>query len=107
MRLSRHVATVKTVPGKWDEYLKHLKAYAQRCLARQPGGLRSALNGPVHAVGHETLPWCGPGTSPSLLGGTAAYRGVPIIERGACRSIIIAHRVGRANPKPFRITARP
>jgi len=35
VRLSTHVATVKTVLGKWDEYLKHLKAHAQRCLARR------------------------------------------------------------------------
>ena len=28
MRLSTHVATVKTVLGKWDEYLKHLKAHS-------------------------------------------------------------------------------
>ena len=33
------VATVKTVPGKRDEYLKHLKAHAQRCLATEPGTL--------------------------------------------------------------------
>ena len=34
------VATVKTVPGKRDEYLKHLKAHAQRCLATEPGTLK-------------------------------------------------------------------
>jgi quinol monooxygenase YgiN len=30
------VATIKTVPGKREEYLKHLKAHAQRCLATEP-----------------------------------------------------------------------
>jgi quinol monooxygenase YgiN len=34
------VATVKTVPGKRDEYLKHLNAHAQRCLATEPGTLK-------------------------------------------------------------------
>ena len=34
------VATVKTAPGKRDEYLKHLKAHAQRCLATEPGTLK-------------------------------------------------------------------
>ena len=34
------VATIKTVPGKRDQYLKHLKAHAERCLATEPGTLR-------------------------------------------------------------------
>lgn len=34
------VATIKTTPGKRDEYLKHLKAHAQRCLATEPGTLK-------------------------------------------------------------------
>jgi quinol monooxygenase YgiN len=34
------VATIKTVPGKREEYLKHLKAHAQRCLASEPGTLK-------------------------------------------------------------------
>jgi quinol monooxygenase YgiN len=34
------VATIKTVPGKREEYLKHLKAHAQRCLATEPGTLK-------------------------------------------------------------------
>ena len=33
------VTTIKTVPGKRDEYLKHLKAHGQRCLATEPGTL--------------------------------------------------------------------
>jgi quinol monooxygenase YgiN len=33
------VATIKIVTGKRDEYLKHLKAHAQRCLATEPGTL--------------------------------------------------------------------
>jgi quinol monooxygenase YgiN len=37
------MATIKTVPGKREEYLKHLKAHAQRCLATEPG----TLNNPV------------------------------------------------------------
>jgi quinol monooxygenase YgiN len=32
------VATIKTVSGKRDEYLKHLKAHAQRCF--EPGTLK-------------------------------------------------------------------
>jgi quinol monooxygenase YgiN len=34
------VATIKTVPGKRDEYLKHLKAHAQRCFSTEPGTLK-------------------------------------------------------------------
>ena len=34
------VATVKTTPDRRDEYLKHLKAHAQRCLATEPGTLK-------------------------------------------------------------------
>ena len=34
------VATIKTVPGKREEYLKHLKAHGERCLATEPGTLK-------------------------------------------------------------------
>jgi hypothetical protein len=34
------VATIKTAPGKRHEYLKHLKAHGERCLATEPGTLR-------------------------------------------------------------------
>ena len=34
------VATIKTVPGKRDEYLKHLKAHGQRCLTTELGTLK-------------------------------------------------------------------
>ena len=34
------VATIKTAPGKREEYLKHLKAHAQRCLATEPGTMK-------------------------------------------------------------------
>ena len=33
-------ATIKTVAGKRDEYLKHLKAHSQRYLATEPGTLK-------------------------------------------------------------------
>ena len=33
-------ATIKTTPGKRNEYLTHLKAHAQRCLATEPGTLK-------------------------------------------------------------------
>jgi quinol monooxygenase YgiN len=33
------VATIKTFPGKRDEYLKHLKAHRERCLKNEPGTL--------------------------------------------------------------------
>jgi quinol monooxygenase YgiN len=33
------VATVKTAPGKRDEYINHLKAHAERSLATEPGTL--------------------------------------------------------------------
>ena len=34
------VATIKTVPGKREEYLKHLKAHSKRYLATEPGALK-------------------------------------------------------------------
>jgi quinol monooxygenase YgiN len=34
------IATIKTVAGKREEYLKHLKAHAERCLATEPGTLK-------------------------------------------------------------------
>jgi quinol monooxygenase YgiN len=37
------VATIRTVPGKRDEYLKHLKAHGQRCLETEPGTLKFDL----------------------------------------------------------------
>jgi quinol monooxygenase YgiN len=33
------IATIKTVPGKRDEYLKHLQAHRERCLLSEPGTL--------------------------------------------------------------------
>jgi quinol monooxygenase YgiN len=43
------VATIKTVPGKRDEYLKHLKAHAQRCLATERGTLKFEILLPEEA----------------------------------------------------------
>jgi len=34
------VATIKTAPGKRDEYLKHLTAHGKRSLANEPGTLK-------------------------------------------------------------------
>ena len=34
------VATVKTVPGKRDDYLKHLKVHSKRYLTTEPGTLK-------------------------------------------------------------------
>ena len=34
------VATIKITAGKRDDYLKHLKAHAQRCRATEPGTLQ-------------------------------------------------------------------
>src|ERR1700737_1011893 len=34
------VATIKTVPGKREEYLTLLKAHGKRCLATEPGTLQ-------------------------------------------------------------------
>jgi quinol monooxygenase YgiN len=43
------VATIKTVPGKREEYLKYLKAHAQRCLATEPGTLKFEILLPEEA----------------------------------------------------------
>jgi quinol monooxygenase YgiN len=40
MRKLAIVATIKTAPGKRDEYLKHLMAHAERCRATEPGTLQ-------------------------------------------------------------------
>ena len=34
------VATIKTAPGKRDEYLDHLRAHAHRCRSSEPGTLQ-------------------------------------------------------------------
>jgi quinol monooxygenase YgiN len=34
------VATIKTVPGKREEYLRFLNAHGKRCLASEPGTLQ-------------------------------------------------------------------
>jgi quinol monooxygenase YgiN len=34
------VATIKTAPGRRDEYLKHLRAHADRCRKNEPGTLQ-------------------------------------------------------------------
>jgi quinol monooxygenase YgiN len=34
------IATIKTASGKRDEYLKHLKAHAERSLSTEPGTLK-------------------------------------------------------------------
>jgi Uncharacterized conserved protein len=34
------VGTIKTVQGKRDDYLMHLKAHGQRCLTTEPGTLK-------------------------------------------------------------------
>jgi quinol monooxygenase YgiN len=34
------IATIRTVPSKRDEYLKHLKDHAERCLSTEPGTLK-------------------------------------------------------------------
>ncbi len=40
------VVTVKAVSGKRDEYVKHLKAHAQRCLAAEAGTLEFEILAP-------------------------------------------------------------
>jgi quinol monooxygenase YgiN len=34
------IATIKTVPGKRDEYLKYMKAHSESYLATEPGTLK-------------------------------------------------------------------
>jgi quinol monooxygenase YgiN len=43
------VATIKTVPGKRDEYLNHLRAHSQRYLA-EPGTLKFEIMVPHDAA---------------------------------------------------------
>ena len=40
MRKFAIVATIKTAPGKRDEYLVHLRAHAERCRTTEPGTLQ-------------------------------------------------------------------
>ena len=44
------VATIKTVPGKREEYLKHMKAHAQRYLATERGTLKFDILVPLDKV---------------------------------------------------------
>ena len=43
------VATIKTVPGKRNEYLAVLKAHGKRCLATEPGTLQFEILVPQEA----------------------------------------------------------
>ena len=55
------VATIKTVPGKRDEYLAVLKAHGKRCLATEPGTIQFEILVPQEettAPLHQTLPDC-------------------------------------------------
>ena len=49
------VATIKTVPGRRDEYLKHLKAHGERCLATEPGTLKFDILVPQAQEQADTL----------------------------------------------------
>ena len=49
------VATIKTVPGKRDEYLKHLKAHGERCLATEPGTLKFEILLPLEEAEADTI----------------------------------------------------
>jgi quinol monooxygenase YgiN len=40
------VATIKVAPGRRDEYLKHLRAHAERCRANEPGTLQFEILAP-------------------------------------------------------------
>ena len=40
------VATIKVSPGRRDDYLKHLRGHAERCLANEPGTLRFEILAP-------------------------------------------------------------
>ena len=40
------VATIITTPGKRDEYLRHLRAHAERCRATEPGTLAFEILAP-------------------------------------------------------------
>jgi hypothetical protein len=57
------VATIKALPGKREEYLKHLKAHAQRCLATEPGTLKFEILVPAGGSrhGHAVRGLCKPG----------------------------------------------
>jgi quinol monooxygenase YgiN len=40
------VGTIKVAPGRRDEYLKHLRAHAERCRANEPGTLQFEILAP-------------------------------------------------------------
>jgi hypothetical protein len=50
------VATIKSVPGKRDEYLAVLKAHGKRCLATEPGTLQFEILVPQEADTIKRLP---------------------------------------------------
>lgn len=49
------VATIKTVPGKRDQYLKFLDAHCKRCLATEPGTLQFDILVPLEAAEADTI----------------------------------------------------
>jgi quinol monooxygenase YgiN len=49
------VATIKTVAGKREEYLKFLTAHGKRCLASEPGTLRFDIMLPLDTAETNTI----------------------------------------------------
>jgi quinol monooxygenase YgiN len=49
------VATIKTVPGRRDEYLRFLDAHGKRCLATEPGTLQFDILLPQEEAEADTV----------------------------------------------------
>jgi quinol monooxygenase YgiN len=65
------VATIKTVPGKRDEYLTFLKAHGKRCLATEPGTLQFEILLPQEEAIRSCRTNCTPARKLSRRTGTA------------------------------------
>jgi quinol monooxygenase YgiN len=65
------VATIKTVPGKRDEYLTFLKAHGKRCLATEPGTLQFEILVPQEEADTVMLYECTPAQKLSRRTGMA------------------------------------
>jgi hypothetical protein len=80
------VATIKTVPGKRDEYLRHLKAHAHRCLTTEPGTLQFEILVPKEEATRSCCTRSMKAQKPSKCIGRARRCSRPNGMQRACRS---------------------
>ncbi len=98
------VATIKTVPGKRDEYLAFLKAHGKRCLATEPGTLQFEILVPHEEADTVMLyeVYASPEAFQTHWNGTSIQQ---MKQEAAGRSAISADGMVRPCPAPTAIEA--